>query len=298
MRRALAVAALGVALVAPAALAGCSGDSGPTSAPSASTSTGTEAPSASTSGSPATPSGTAPPTAVAAPRPPVRACYRFNRDAAVAPTSDTRPVSCARLHTAVTYAVGSLDTVVVGHLLAVDSRRVRAQPARACPPLLRSYLGGTRERLRLSMLRAVWFTPTVEESDAGADWFRCDVVALAGPDRLAWLDGTLRGALSRPAGESYAMCGTAEPGRPDFERVPCGARHSWRAVRTVSLAAEAGPKGVYPGAAAARAAGQQICKDVGQRASSDKLNFSWGYEWPSATQWSGGQTYGLCWIPD
>ena len=34
---------------------------------------------------------------------------------------------------------------------------------------LASFLGGTVDDLRLSMLRAVWFTPTVEESDAGAD---------------------------------------------------------------------------------------------------------------------------------
>jgi hypothetical protein len=228
----------------------------------------------------------------------VGGCYRFNLDAAVAPTSDTRPVPCPRLHTALTYAVDTLDTVVDGHLLAVDSRRVRAQPARACPPRLAPFLGGTPEALRLSMLRPVWFTPTVEQSDAGADWFRCDVIALAGPNRLAWLGGALRGVLGRPAAARYAMCGTAEPGRPDFERVTCGSKHSWRAVRTVSLAARAGARGAYPGAAVARAAGQRTCKDVGQRASSDQLNFSWGYEWPSARQWSGGQTYGLCWIPD
>jgi hypothetical protein len=297
MRRAVALAALGAALVAPSALAGCSGH-GPASAPRPSSSTSTSTSSTSASASPAAPSSTPPPTATAAPRPPVRGCYRLSLSAAVAPTSDVRPAPCTRRHTAVTYAVGTLDTVVEGHLLAVDSRRVRAQPARACPPQLASYLGGTREQLRLSMLRPVWFTPTVEESDAGADWFRCDVVALAGPDRLAWLDGTLRGVLGRPAGAAYAMCGTAEPGRPAFQRVTCASRHSWRAVRTIPLSARAGTRGAYPGAAIARAAGQRTCKDVGQRASSDQLNFSWGYEWPSARQWSGGQTYGLCWIPD
>ena len=235
MRRALAVAALGAVLVAPAVLAGCSGDSGPSSAPSPSASAGSAAPSASTATSPATPSGTAPPTAVAAPRPAGARLLPLNRDVAVAPTSDARPVPCARLHTAVTYAVGTLDTVVVGHLLAVDSRRVQAQPARACPPLLRSYLGGSREQLRLSMLRAVWFTPTVEQSDAGAE-----LVPLrrgrAGRPPTGWPGSTAPCAASWAGRRArrYAMCGTAEPGRPDFERVPCGTRHSWRAVRTVS----------------------------------------------------------------
>ncbi len=302
MRRVVAAVALGAALAAPAVLAGCSGHSGPSSSSrpgaGAGTASGSTAPTAASPATPSGPSATPPPTASAAPRPPVRACYRYNVAAAVAPTSDARPVACTRLHTDITYAVGTLDTTVDGHLLAVDSRRVRAQPARACPPLLRSYLGGTREQVRLSMLRPVWFTPTVTESDAGADWFRCDVVALARPGRLAWLDSTLRNALRRPIGTSYAMCGTAEPGGPDFQRVTCGTRHSWRAVRTVSLAARAGPKGAYPGAAVARSAGQQTCKDVARRSAPDQLHFSWGYEWPSARQWSGGQTYGLCWIPD
>ena len=279
---------LALVLVTALLLGGCSGGSDEPDEPAPSS------PPASTS----VPESATPSPAVVPQPPQDRACYRLDYTEAVAPTVDVRSTPCARPHTSMTFAVGPLDAVVDGHLLAVDSARVRDQVAQTCPERFAAFVGGTPEDQRLSMLRPVWFTPTVEESDAGADWFRCDVVALAGPDRLAWLDGTLRGALSRPAGESYAMCGTAEPGRPDFERVPCGARHSWRAVRTVSLAAEAGPKGVYPGAAAARAAGQQICKDVGQRASSDKLNFSWGYEWPSATQWSGGQTYGLCWIPD
>ena len=34
------------------------------------------------------------------------------------------------------------------------------------------------------MLRTVWFTPSVEESDAGANWYRCDVVAL--PPTNGW----------------------------------------------------------------------------------------------------------------
>ena len=228
----------------------------------------------------------------------MRACYRFNRDAAVAPTSDTRPVSCARLHTAVTYAVGTLDTVVVGHLLAVDSRRVRAQPARACPPLLRSYLGGTREQLRLSMLRAVWFTPTVEESDAGADWFRCDVVALAGPDRLAWLDGTLRGALAgRRARRTRCAAPRSPAGRTSSGSLAAPGTRGARCARS-PWPPRPGRRAPTPVPRPPGPPGSRSARTSASAPRSDKLNFSWGYEWPSATQWSGGQTYGLCWIPD
>jgi hypothetical protein len=207
-------------------------------------------------------------------------------------------VPCSRPHTARTYAVGTLDAVVDGHLLAVDSRRVRAQPARACPPRLTSFLGGSTQDRRLSMLRGVWFTPTVAESDAGADWYRCDVIALSGDGRLALLRGALAGILDRPGAERFAMCGTTAPGRPAFERVTCARPHAWRAVRSVGLAATARGDGRYPGAAVVRDAGRSTCRDVGQRAAAGGLTFSWGYEWPSAAQWSGGQTYGLCWVPD
>ncbi len=304
-------AALTVAVVLPLALAGCGGSGGPEATPAPPTST-------TSSGAPATPAtptptprdtrdlATSPPTARPAPRPAPRACYRLDIETAVAPTSTAPAVPCTRPHTSVTYAVGTLDTVVGGHLLAVDSRRVRAQPARACPPLLAPFLGGTVDDLRLSMLRAVWFTPTVEESDAGAEWFRCDVIALAGQDRLAPLGGAgagagvgaMAGLLDRPEAERLAMCGTAEPGRPDFARVTCASTHSWRAVRVIPLAATSGDDGAYPGEGVARDAGRVTCKDVGERAANDKLNFSWGYEWPSAEQWSAGQTYGRCWIPD
>jgi hypothetical protein len=108
----------------------------------------------------------------------------------------------------------------------------------------------------------------------------------------------MAGVLDRAAGDRFAMCGTTQPGRPAFERVACSSRHAWRAVRAIPLTRLAGRGGGYPGAAAVRAAGQRTCQDVGQGVARDKLNFSWGYEWPTARQWSEGQTYGRCWVPD
>lgn len=235
-----------------------------------------------------------PPTATPAPEPAAVACYRLAYDEAVAPTSERRPVECARKHTSETFAVGRLDAVVEGHLLAVDSDRVQAQPAAACPDRLAAYVGGTLEHRRLSMLRAVWFTPGVEASDAGASWFRCDVVALAAEGELAPLTGRLQGALDRPADrERYAMCGTAEPGTTDFERVICSTRHSWRAIAVVPF-----DQARYPGEKAVRAAGEGPCRDAGAAAAESSLDYQWGYEWPTAEQWATGQRYGRCWAPD
>jgi len=266
------------ALLALAGLSACGG-SEPSSSPSSSSSS-VPAP--------------GPTRATPPPTPAADACYSLTFSQALAPTTRAQPVSCAKRHTTQTYAVGRLDTVVDGHLLAVDSEHVRAQVARTCPARLARFLGGSPDDLRLSMLRSVWFTPTVEQSSEGAAWFRCDVIAVAGPDSLLPLSGRLKGVLADDdRAERFAMCSTAEPGTAAFRRVPCGEKHAWRALSTVPL-----PAGRYPGEAKAKAAGQSVCKDAGREVASDALDYQWGYEWPTAAEWADGQTYGICWAPD
>ena len=264
-----------VALAAVVLLAGCTGDEEPNADPDA------------TTPSPQ-------PVATEAPRPDEGACYQLSFDAALAYTSDAESRKCRRRHTSVTYAVGDLDNVVHGHLVAVDSRRVKQQVAETCPEMLVDHIGGSLTQRRLSMLRAVWFTPTVEESDAGAAWFRCDLIAVAGDQRLAQLDRDMTGVLDSAEGRTaWGMCGTAAPAARSFERVLCSEEHSWRAVEVVTF-----PEGDYPGEAAAEERGQAQCENAGNRAADDPLDFQWGYEWPNEDQWRSGTTYGLCWAPD
>jgi Septum formation len=267
-------------LVATLAVAGCSsGDDEPEAAPTPSASTTTPAPP------------TAPP---APPRPQRLQCRRLSYDEALAPTDSDRVVGCKAPHTGQTYAVGQLRTVIGGHLVAVDSDRVQAQVARVCPRKLAAFLGSTDDALRLTMLRAVWFTPSVEQSDAGANWYRCDVVAVAGDDRLARVRGTLEQALATADGtDAYGMCGTSAPDDPAFRRVLCREAHSWRAIRAVDL-----PGKSYPGEKQVREAGQAPCEDAGREVADDALDYEWGYEWPTAEQWEAGQDYGRCWAPD
>lgn len=248
------------------------------------------------SGTPPTGSTSSSPTGPAPPSPAPRVgdCHRLSYDGAVAPTAGNRTVACGEPHTAETFQVGRLDTVVDGRLLAVDSDEVQEQIATTCPRGLAEYVGGTEEQRRLSMLRAVWFTPTLEQSDAGADWFRCDAVALAEDSRLLALDATLEDTLDTEAGrQRFGVCGTAEPGTAGFRRVACAEPHSWRALRTVAL-----PGPDYPGEEAAARAGETPCRDAANAQAPDPLDFQWGYEWPTAEQWAAGQTWGVCWVPD
>lgn len=258
-----------------AVLSGCTGGSGDDDSGSSDAS----------SGSPTAPE--------SPPAPEPGACYNLGFRQALSPTAEGKERPCRRHHTAETFHVGTLDLMVDGHQLAVDSEQVQGQVATACPQKLPRFLGGDQETLRLSMIRPVWFTPTLEESDQGADWFRCDIVVVAGDERLVPITGSLRGALGgEGALERYAMCGTAAPDDPKFERVVCSAAHSWRAISVVPYATRAD----YPGERVVREAGDG-CEDVALEQVDDPLqDWGWAYEWPTAEQWKHGMTFGRCWV--
>jgi hypothetical protein len=223
------------------------------------------------------------------PSPLPHACYRLGYDDALAPTSAKKPVSCSGRHTAVTFFVGTY-----GRHLAVDGPRVHRLESTVCPRRFAAFVGGTPDSRRLSLLRTIWFTPTVEESGLGAHWFRCVAIALRDDQHLALLTVRIAGVLARPAGRTHeGLCGTAEPGTSGFQQRICAAPHSWRALRTVDFR-----PGTYPGVTKVRDAGQTPCKDAARAVASDPLSYQWSYQWPTLQQWRGGQTYGVCWAPD
>ena len=228
------------------------------------------------------------------PAPPSRACYRIGYAAAVDPSNASRPVPCRRPHSTETVFVGTIDPIVDGHLLAIDSGRVQAQIAAACRSRVARHLGGSVETQRLARLQPTWFSPTLEQSDAGALWFRCDVILLSGPSSLGTLPARTAGILARPGAlDRYGTCGTASPADRRFQRVVCSRRHSWRARATIPL-----PRDVrYLDAGAGRDADAR-CRDVEARLSGDALRLRWSFEWPTREQWRQGQRYGLCWTPE
>jgi hypothetical protein len=268
-------------------LAGCTSSDSPSSS-------GTP----SVSASPST-SAAAVPSARRTPLPPAprnEACYRLSIKELAQATNASRPTSCTARHDVQTIYVGRLNTVVDGHLLAIDSPRVQRQLERTCPAQLARYLGGSSQTLDLSRFHVVWFSPTLAQSEQGADWFRCDVIAFGQGDALFGLPAPakLRGALAASGALSrYGLCGTAAPGARNFQRVICARRHSWRALSTIAIAG--GRR--YPGAASVRASGDATCKSQAQQEAGNSLKYQYGWEWPTAKQWQAGQHYGFCWVP-
>ncbi len=269
-------------LVAGVVLSGCSTEGDPAGSASAS---GGETGAASSDA----------PAAVAVPKPPTRgACFRLTVSAALRATNSAKPVRCSSKHTAVTVSVGRLETVVDGHLLAVDSARVQRQVATKCRALVDRHVGGSQETQRLARVQAVWFSPTLAQSDRGALWFRCDLVIASGSRGLVDLPRTTAGLLSRPGALSrYGTCGTSAPATKSFIRVVCGARHTWRARTTIPLPRDAG----YLAKSAGKRADAR-CRDVAAARTRDSGRLRWSFEWPTKAQWAAGQRYGLCWTPD
>jgi hypothetical protein len=274
-RRVAVVAAVLAALVA---VTGCSSGSPKSSASSSSSPTP----------APTTSATTAPPPPVA---PTVGTCHRLSVVSATHPTDATPAVPCTKRHTAVTYFVGRFNPVVDGHLLAVDSNAVQAQLADRCPRRLPAYLGGSPEDRRLARFRAVWFGPTVAEGDAGAQWFRCDVVAVGSPGRLARLDGTVEHVLDQSGAlDHYGTCASTAPATKGFRHLICSHRHSWQAIATVDL------HGVRFHGKGAQSSAENTCNDQGANRANGALKYSTGFEWPSRAQWDAGQRYGFCWF--
>jgi Septum formation len=293
---------IGVLLASLAAVllvAGCTGRPGPSAVSTASSPSSPSPTSPSSSVTGAAPSAAASGAPVAAPAPaapPRAACYRLTGRELTQPTNSSRPVPCSKPHTARTIYVGRLNTVVDGHSVAVDSTTVQQQLATTCPRKLAAYVGGSPVARDLSRLQVVWYSPTLAQSDRGAEWFRCDLIAFSRADALLTLPSAarLKGALDRRGGlDAFGLCGTAAPGTAGFERIVCAEKHAWRAIDTIPL----GGAEKYPGEKAVRTRGDGPCKDAARSRVDNTLRFTYGWEWPTADQWAAGQHFGYCWAP-
>ena len=251
-----------------------------------------DAPESSASNSPS-PTPAADPPADPPADPAVGQCHRLGFDDAAQPEDDTAAIPCRTAHTSQTVKVGRLDALVAG-AVDTESEALRAKVAAACPTRLLRYAGGSQLDRRLSRLEIVWFLPAPAAVEAGAGWFRCDIVGVAGADRLIRLPRTTKEALeTNDALDRFGTCGTKAPGKPGFERVVCRRTHAWRAVDTVDF----DDSTRYLGRAAA-ARGDTACKDVAAARADGALRYTWSFEWPTRAQWRAGDRYGFCWIPD
>ena len=224
---------------------------------------------------------------MAAPVPDDRACYDYGYAAAIAPVAAVRRcrATATTRPSPTPWATSTRWSTATWSPWTPTGCRPRSPDA--CPQAFDRFVGGSVEARRLTMLRPVWFTPSLEQSDSGANWYRCDAVAIAADEAVAPLVGRLQGVLARPlAAERYAMCGTAEPGTAGFRRVVCSTDHTWRAAEHRRHRRSHVPR---------RRAGPRrrpvLLQDAASAVADDPLNYRWGDQWPTEQQWQSGQHY-------
>ena len=213
-----------------------------------------------------------------------QACYRLTAAQLTKPTNASTPVPCrsaAHRPDDLRRHAGHRRRRPLGRRRLGD--RAEAAVARTCPRKLAAYVGGSATARDLSRFNVVWYSPTLEQSDQGADWFRCDLIAFAGQDQLAPLPATRRGSsgVLGSAGaldELRPVRHRRPPARAGFQRVICGARPllAGRSTRSACPAARA-----TPARPTVRKAGDADCKDLAQARAGNALKFRYGWEWPT-----------------
>lgn len=206
------------------------------------------------------------------------------------PDDDTPVVDCAREHTAETFLVGTLtgDVPASGY----DSDEVGAEVYRACAPAFASYVGADESLVMRTVLSWAWFLPSKAAWDAGARWFRCDVVG-GGPDSTSYVSlpkTTKRLLLGKPS-DRWMVCGKGETVDTSV-KLPCSEPHDWRAVTTIKLGQ---PSDDYPGDRLVEGRTREFCSDSVGAWLQYPVTYDFGYTWFKRAEWEVGNRRSVCW---
>ena len=245
-------------------------------------------PSGSASEGSATGGSTSARTAVETAAPHLGDCRALSASAVDEPDDDSPPVPCRGPHTSETFAVGTF----AGRLaeVSVDDERLSSKVLGRCERGFRRYVGADASLALRTVLTWAWFRPSPETWQAGARWYRCDLVA-SGPDGLLELRGTTRDVLlGRPA-DRWLLCAVGER-VSDATRVPCDQPHTWRAVTTVVLGEAAT---AWPGARRVEVRTRDFCSDSVGGWLGYPVDYTYGYTWLGPAEWQAGSRRSVCW---
>lgn len=205
----------------------------------------------------------------------------------------TRTIPCTKKHTAYTFAVKKLPRDIAFTGVAIENDAVQNFAGESCRAAFARFIGGDAARRALSRLTVTYFVPNQRHFDLGARWVRCDVIALQSTNVLGDLPRQLRGihddedALTR-----FGVCSKAEPGSAGFKLVMCSQDHAYRALAALRLGGSNAP---YPGEQVTRVDGRQRCEDLVDDALGPSGGYTFGWTYPSPSDWQAGQRFGYCW---
>ena len=220
-------------------------------------------------------------------------CRNLRYDATSLFSDDTSPIPCKRGHTAYTFAVKKLPKDIAFTGVQIENDAVQNFAGAACRTAFARFIGGGASERALSRLTVTYFVPTQRHFDLGAHWVRCDVIALRSDSTLADLPQELRGILDGEGSlNAYGVCSRGEPGSSGFRLVMCNQDHAYRAEAALRLGRGDAP---YPGEQVTRVGGRQRCEDLMADLLGTDGGYTYGWTYPSPSDWQAGQRYGYCW---
>ncbi len=235
-------------------------------------------------------SGSADPAAGSTAAPDLGACRMLSPDDVAQPSNSTSPVPCTKAHTAQTFAVGSMSAEFAD--ASYDDSDVAAYAYRACSEKFIHFTGADESLAMRTILSWAWFRPSTAAWAAGARWYRCDVIG--GGDqtrRYVDLPTTTKGLLLGRPSDRWMVCAQGATVSGSV-KVPCAAKHDWRAVTTIVLG---GSNDAYPGDQLVQTRTRAFCsKSVGAWLDYP-VDYDFGYSWFHRSEWDAGNRRSVCW---
>jgi hypothetical protein len=222
--------------------------------------------------------------------PDVGACRMLSATDVAQPSNATPTVPCRDRHTAETFAVGPLPGRFA--TTSYDDEGLAAYAYRTCSEKFIRFTGADESLAMRTILSWAWFRPSQHAWDAGARWYRCDVIG-GGDQTRAYVDlpteakGLL---LGRPA-DALMVCAQGATVSGSV-KVPCSEKHDWRAVTTIVVGEPGDP---YPGDRVVQSRTRDFCsKSVGAFLDYP-VDYDFGYSWFHEPEWKSGNRRSVCW---
>ncbi len=221
--------------------------------------------------------------------PPDDACRVLTPQDAQAGSNDTEIVDCDEEHTARTIVVDEFPAALAD--AAHTDPRLGQHVYDVCDRRFARVVGGDESVRMRSLLSWVWFRPSAPAWEAGARWFRCDVVGGTDTaDTYRPLPATLTKILDdQPADWMACVRGPQVAGGP---RIPCSQPHDWRAATTIRLGRADDP---YPGDRLAEVRTRDYCRSSISAWLDYPDSYEFGFTWFGRAEWEVGNRRSICW---
>ncbi len=161
-----------------------------------------------------------------------------------------------------------------------------------CEKEFRRFLGGDESAVMRATVTWAWFRPSEAAWDAGARWWRCDVVG-GGEEStsLVTLPQTAEGLLVGQPDDRWQVC-VDGPSVADSVKIPCTEPHTWRAVSTIVLGED---EDEYPGDRVVASRTRSFCSDSVGAILNYPVDYDYGYTFFHEAEWEAGNRRSICW---